>query len=124
MHRRPPDDPVRHRKSFLRYYVPAIALAVAGPTTLSIYAMAVWGLTSNLGLSNSFPWSTGPLSNWIVWLGLALVANLGAFLRPSDVQQKTTGPWPPALLEELTVAEWFLEVEEERTPGQLARGER
>jgi hypothetical protein len=86
--------------------------------------MAVWGLTSNLGLSNSFPWSTGPLSNWMVWLGLALVANLGAFLRPSDIQQKTTGPWPPALLEELTVAEWFLEVEEERSPGQLARGER
>ena len=90
---------------------------------MSIYAMAVWGLTSNLGLSNSFPWPTGPLSNWMVWLGLALVANLGALLRPSDIQQKKTASSLPALLEELTVANWLLEVKEERTPGQLARGE-
>jgi hypothetical protein len=60
----------------------------------------------------------------MVWLGLALVANLGAFLRPSDIQQKNTASWPPALLDELTVAEWPFELEEERTQGQLAGGER
>jgi hypothetical protein len=91
---------------------------------LSIYAMAVWCITSSLGLNNSFPWPTGPLSNWMVWLGLALAANLGAFLRRSDIQEKTTASLPPVLLEELTVAEWSLEAEEERTPGQLVRGKR
>jgi len=60
----------------------------------------------------------------MVWLGLALVANLGAFLRPSDIQQKNNASWLSALLEELTAAEWPLEVEEERTPGQVARDER
>jgi hypothetical protein len=125
MHRRPPDDLVRHRKSFFRYYVPAIAVAVAGPITLSIYAMAVWRLTEDLRFTNSFPWSTGPLSNWMVWLGFALVANLGALTRPSERPAEKRSPSPlPVLLEELTVAEWPLEVEEERTPGQLARGER
>src|SRR5690242_14953246 len=82
--RSPPDGPVQHRKPFLRYHVPVIALAVSGPTALSIYAMAVWDLASDLGFNSSFPWSTGPLSNWMVWLGLALLANLGAFIRPSE----------------------------------------
>jgi hypothetical protein len=106
MHRRLQGDLVRHRKSFFRYYLRVIAFAVAGPTTLCIYAMAFWGLTSNLGLNSSFPWPTGPLSNWMVWFGLGSVANLGTFL------------------EGLLPAGWPSQVREKGTPGQLARGER
>jgi hypothetical protein len=84
MHQRPPAGPFRAGKSLFRYHVPAIILAVAGPTALCIYALAVWGLAANLGLNSSFPWSTGPLSNWMIWFGLALVANLGAFASPSN----------------------------------------
>lgn len=120
MHRRPPDDLVRHRKFFFRYYVRVIALAVAGPTALSTYAVAVWGLTADLGFSSSFPWSTGPLSNWMVWLGFALVANLGTFLQPSESLEKTTASWLAALLEELTITKWPLALEEEQTPGPVS----
>jgi hypothetical protein len=62
----------------LRYYIELIALVAAGPTVLSAYVFAVWGLTANIGLTNSFPWSAGPLSNWMIWLGLALLLNLVA----------------------------------------------
>jgi hypothetical protein len=64
------------KKSFFRYYVALIVIGIAGPTVFSIYAVAAWGLTADLGLSNTFPWSTGPLSNWMIWLGLALLSNL------------------------------------------------
>jgi hypothetical protein len=60
----------------LRYYMAPIALVVTGPTVLSAYVFAVWGLTANIGLTNSFPWTAGPLSNWMIWLGLALLLNL------------------------------------------------
>lgn len=42
------DGPVQNRKFFFRYHVPVITLAVTGPTALSIYAIAVWGLTADL----------------------------------------------------------------------------
>jgi hypothetical protein len=63
----------------LRYYMALIALVVTGPTVLSAYVFAVWGLTANIGLTNSFPWTAGPLSNWLIWLGLALLLNLLAW---------------------------------------------
>jgi hypothetical protein len=63
------------RNDDLRYYMALIALVVTGPTVLSAYVFAVWGLTANIGLTNSFPWTAGPLSNWMIWLGLALLLN-------------------------------------------------
>jgi hypothetical protein len=48
----------------------------AAPVLLSAYAFTMWGLTANLGLSDSFPWSPGPLSNWMTWLALALLLTL------------------------------------------------
>jgi hypothetical protein len=41
-----------------------------------VYAVGGWSLTANLGLTHSFPWSEGPLSNWMVWLGVAVLLTL------------------------------------------------
>lgn len=57
---------------FLRYYVARLAHALSSPTTFSLYVVAAWSLTADLGLTRSFPWPQGPLSNWLVWLGLGL----------------------------------------------------
>jgi hypothetical protein len=62
----------------------------------------------------------------MLWLGLALVANLGAFLWPSQSPAEKKPSSLPVLLEELTITEWPLAMDEEQeqTPDQLARGER
>jgi hypothetical protein len=63
-------------RSFVHSYLALTALAIAAPAVLVIYAIAAWGLTSDLGLTEAFPWTVGPLSNWMIWLGLALLSNL------------------------------------------------
>jgi hypothetical protein len=60
----------------LRYQMALVALMITGPTLLSAYVFAVWCLTANMRLTNSFPWSAGPLSNWMIWLCLALLLNI------------------------------------------------
>jgi hypothetical protein len=59
----------------LRYYTELIMHVITRPTVLSAYVFAVWSLTANIGLTNAFLWSTGPLSNWLIWLGLAVLLN-------------------------------------------------
>lgn len=49
--------------------------ALLGPVVISVYAFAAWSLTANLGYTDSFVFASGPLSNWIVWLALAIAAN-------------------------------------------------
>ena len=66
----------KNDRSVFRDYVALIALAVAGPAVFAIYVIAVWSLTADLGFTKSFPWSAGPLSNWMIWLALALLSNL------------------------------------------------
>jgi len=48
------------------------------PAVFSAYAFAVWSLAGNLGWTDSFVFPTGPLSNWLIWLGLAILVNLAA----------------------------------------------
>jgi hypothetical protein len=60
----------------LRYYAELITDVVTLPTVLSAYVFAVWSLTATIGLTDGFPWSTGPLSNCLIWLGLAALLNL------------------------------------------------
>ena len=42
------------------------------------YAVTFWSFAADVGVTDSFPWHQGPLSNWMVWfiltLGLTLVA--------------------------------------------------
>ncbi|HEY7211617.1 MAG TPA: hypothetical protein VH477_15185 [Bryobacteraceae bacterium] len=56
----------------------ALVSVLMGPAVLSAYALAVWSLASNLGWTSSFLFATGPLSNWIVWLSIAILVHLAA----------------------------------------------
>jgi hypothetical protein len=56
----------------------ALVSVLMGPAVFCAYAFAFWSLAANLGWTNSFIFSTGPLSNWLVWLGIAILTNLAA----------------------------------------------
>ncbi|HEY7306644.1 MAG TPA: hypothetical protein VH601_21150 [Bryobacteraceae bacterium] len=56
----------------------ALVSALMGPAVFCAYAFAFWSLAANLGWTDSFIFSTGPLSNWLVWLGIAILTNLAA----------------------------------------------
>lgn len=59
----------------------ASAVAVLmGPAVFSGYAFAVWSLASNLGWTDTFPYSAGPLSNWLVWTGIAILLHLATVI--------------------------------------------
>jgi hypothetical protein len=64
----------------------AVALAaLMGPAVLAAYIFAAWSLASNLGWTASFPYSSGPLSNWLIWTGIAIAVHVAA-----DVLQRHT----------------------------------
>lgn len=56
----------------------AVVSALMGPAVFSGYALAAWSLASNFGWTSNFLFSKGPLSNWLVWLSLAILVNLAS----------------------------------------------
>ena len=67
----------------------AILAALMGPAVFSAYALAFWSLASDLGWTNTFIFPSGPLSNWLVWLALAVAVNLAAsILKRHTVRDK------------------------------------
>jgi hypothetical protein len=61
-----------------------------GPAVLSVYSFAAWSLADNLGWTDSFIFRTGALSNWLVWLAIALTLNsAAAVLRRQQPARKT-----------------------------------
>lgn len=56
----------------------AMLAALLGPAVFSAYAVAVWSLAGDLGWTDTFVFSSGPLSNWFLWLGLAILLNIAA----------------------------------------------
>lgn len=56
----------------------ALVSALMGPAVFSAYAFALWSLAANLGWTNTFVFTSGPLSNWLVWFGIAVLTNLAA----------------------------------------------
>jgi hypothetical protein len=52
-----------------------VAAVLMGPAMLSVYAFAVWALTAEMGWTNSFPFAAGPLSNWIIWVLMAVLLH-------------------------------------------------
>lgn len=52
--------------------------ALLAPAVLSTYAFAAWSLASNLGWTNTFPYSSGPFSNWLIWAGIAILVHVAA----------------------------------------------
>jgi hypothetical protein len=49
-----------------------------GPAVFSAYAFAAWALAGDLGWTDSFVFTAGALSNWIIWLGVAVLVNTAA----------------------------------------------
>jgi hypothetical protein len=59
----------------------ASAVAVLmGPAVFSGYAFAIWSLAANLGWTDTFPYSSGPLSNWLVWTGIAILLHMATLI--------------------------------------------
>lgn len=53
----------------------SVVSALMGPAIVSVYVMALWSLTANIGWTGAFMVTSGPLSNWMVWLGIALLLH-------------------------------------------------
>jgi hypothetical protein len=49
-----------------------------GPGVFTAYSLTAWSLASSLGWTGPFVVTTGPLSNWLVWLGFAISLNVAA----------------------------------------------
>jgi LPXTG-motif cell wall-anchored protein len=56
----------------------ALVAALMAPAVLSVYAFVVWSLAANLGWTDTFVFKTGPLSNWMIWMGVAALVSLAA----------------------------------------------
>jgi hypothetical protein len=56
----------------------AVLQALLGPIVLITYVLGTWDLTASMGFTRAFPWSAGPLSNWLVWFALGLLLHLGS----------------------------------------------
>ncbi len=52
--------------------------ALLAPAIVSAYLIAVWSITSEMGITGEFMVSSGPFSNWIVWTGIAISLHLSA----------------------------------------------
>jgi len=52
--------------------------ALLNPAIVSVYVLAFWSLTANIGWTGVFIVSSGPFSNWMVWLGIAVVLHCAA----------------------------------------------
>lgn len=61
--------------------------ALMGPAVVSAYALTAWSLAANLGWTNTFMFNKGPLSNWLIWLGMAILVNLAASILRRRSQQ-------------------------------------
>lgn len=56
----------------------SVVSVLMGPAIFSAYAFAAWSLAANLGWTDTFPYATGPLSNWLIWSGMAILTHVAA----------------------------------------------
>jgi hypothetical protein len=106
-------------KPQLLYQIEVLALTFAMLGALLLYSIAVWGLTNDLGLTQCFPWSDGPLSNWMIWLALAMTLNaLAANICPATTWTERQS----VLLSRLRRFRPLPRREEQSLAGQLALG--
>lgn len=66
----------------------ALLADLLGPAVFLVYAMAAWSLTASLGWQDNFLFSTGPLSNWLIWLGLAILLSFAAGILKRRTQSR------------------------------------
>ncbi len=55
-----------------------LVAVLMGPAVFSAYAFAAWALGANLGWTDTFLFTSGALSNWLVWLLIAVSVNTAA----------------------------------------------
>ncbi len=55
-----------------------LVAVLMAPAVFSVYAFAVWALASNLGFTDTFIFTSGALSNWLIWLALAVMVHMAA----------------------------------------------
>jgi hypothetical protein len=67
-----------------------LVAALMGPAIVSAYAFAAWSLAANLGWTDTFIFSSGPLSNWFVWLVMAVLVNLVVNFLPGRDRRAST----------------------------------
>jgi hypothetical protein len=65
----------------------ALVSALMGPAILCAYAFAVWSLSANLGWTDTFLFTSGPLSNWLIWLGLAILVHAAASILRRRIEE-------------------------------------
>jgi len=65
----------------------ALLSDLMGPAVFSAYTLAVWSLASSFGWMQSFVFSAGPLSNWLVWLAFAVLLNFAASILKRHTQR-------------------------------------
>ena len=64
----------------------ALLADLLGPAVFLVYAMAAWSLTTSLGWKDTFLFTTGPLSNWLIWLCFAILLNLATSILKRHTQ--------------------------------------
>jgi hypothetical protein len=64
----------------------ALLSDLMGPAVFSAYALTAWSLASGFGWTDSFLFSAGPLSNWLVWLAFAILLNFAASILKRHTQ--------------------------------------
>jgi hypothetical protein len=58
----------------------SVLAAVMGPAVFAAYIFATWSLAANLAWTDSFPYTAGPLSNWLIWAGIAIAVHVAAYV--------------------------------------------
>ena len=64
----------------------ALLSALMGPAVFCAYAFAFWSLAGNLGWTDTFVFPAGPLSNWLVWLAIAILVNVASSILKRHTQ--------------------------------------
>jgi hypothetical protein len=55
-----------------------VVSTLLNPAIVSVYVLALWSLTADIGWTGAFMVTSGPFSNWMVWLGIAVVLHVAA----------------------------------------------
>jgi hypothetical protein len=65
----------------------ALVSALMGPAVVSAYAIALWSLSANFGWTDSFLFASGALSNWLIWLALAILLHVAASILRRRIEE-------------------------------------
>jgi len=58
--------------------VPGLLITSITPVSITVLALGLWRLTTDLGVTSWFPISTGFLSHWQAWIALAIALKFVA----------------------------------------------